>query len=323
MGTSLPTLMQPNGSFFDRDNESAMPLDKGLFLETLRQLKEKYERYLSGDDVREALTRYTLIDPLLNALGWDVSDPTQCVVEDKVQTSESPDWADYSLLNPDGTIRLVWEAKRADCPFVLRDVNHREGVWGNVTTKRFVEQALSYAYRKGADWVVLTNGHQLVLLESFRRGQEHLRPSQAKLVFNSFDEMFARANELWMLNCASVLSGCLDDQFGLKPRQIVVSEPLPEELTAPDIYTERPDWMTVPLADIPDRESKLVWDEPELIYANLLPVLDLPEYIFSAPTECRRTGGGRLAADQPGPDAARQCLHRCPDRQRYRSPTPH
>ena len=263
-------------------------LDKRLLIKALEQLKEKYEAYLSGGDVREALTRSTLIDPLLATLGWDVSDPTQCIVEDWVQRAGNPDWADYSLLNPDGTTRVVWEAKRADYPFALRDIGHPDGVWGNTTTKHFVEQGLDYAYRKGADWIVLTNGHQLVLLESFRRGQEHLRPKQAKLVFDSFDEMLERVDNLWLLNRASVLSGRLDDRFGLEPPQIVVSKPLPEELTAPDIYAERPDWMNVPLADIPDRESDLVWDEPELLYANLLPVLDLPEYVFSAPTWCRR-----------------------------------
>jgi hypothetical protein len=262
-------------------------LDKRLLITALEQLKEKYELYLSGGDVREALTRATLIDPLLAALGWDVSDPTRCIVEDWVQRPESPDWADYSLLNPDGATRVVWEAKRADHPFALRNIGHPDGVWSNTTTRRFVEQGLDYAYRKGADWVVLTNGHQLVLLESFRRGQEHLRPNQARLVFSSFDEMLEHTDELWLLNRASVLSGRLDDQFELEPRQIVVSEPLPRELTAPDIYAERPDWMNVPLADIPDRESELVVDEPELVYTNLLPVLDLPEYTFGAPTGCR------------------------------------
>lgn len=262
-------------------------LNKELFLNTLKQLKDKYERHLSNSSVREALTRSTLIDPLLVSLGWDVSDPTQCIVEDWVQTSEGPDWADYSLLNPDGTTRIIWEAKRADYAFVLRNIDHPEGVWDSAATRRFAEQGLDYAYRKGADWAVLTNGHQLVLMESFRRGQEHLRPSQAKLVFSSFEEMLDQADELWTLNRASVLSGRLDEQFGLEPRQIVVSEPIPEELTAPDIYAERPDWMTIPVADIPDRESRLVLDEPETIYANLLPVSKLPVSIQSASTMCR------------------------------------
>jgi len=47
-------------------------LNKELFLNTLKQLKDKYERHLSNSSVREALTRSTLIDPLLVSLGWDV-----------------------------------------------------------------------------------------------------------------------------------------------------------------------------------------------------------------------------------------------------------
>jgi hypothetical protein len=265
-----------------------MTLDKRLFLDTLRQLKRKHERWLGGDGVREPLTRATLIDPLLQALGWDLSDPTQCIVEDRVPTAQRPDWADYSLLNPDGTVRMIWEAKRADQDFSFRDLSHGMGVWGNAATKRFVEQALNYAYRKGADWAVLTNGHQLVLLESFRRGQEHLRTDQAKIAFDCFEDMLSRSDELWLLNRASVLSGQLDIHFGLEPQPIVVSEPLPTERTAPDIYADRPDWISVPLADIPDYESELVLEEPEEIYSNLLPVLDLPPTIFSAPTLCKK-----------------------------------
>jgi hypothetical protein len=265
-----------------------MTLDKRLFLDSLRHLKEKHERWLSGDDVREPLTRATLIDPLLQALGWDLSDPTQCIVEDRVPTAQQPDWADYSLLNPGGTARMIWEAKRADQDFSFGDISHPAGVWGNAATKRFVEQALNYAYRKGADWAVLTNGHQLVLLESFRRGQEHLRPGQARIAFDSFEEMLERSDDLWLLNRASVLSGQLDTHFGLEPQPIVVSEPLPTERTAPDIYADRSDWMSIPLADIPDRESDLVLEDAEEIYSNLLPVLNLPPTIFSAPTLCQK-----------------------------------
>jgi predicted type IV restriction endonuclease len=107
-------------------------LDKQPFLNTLKQLKDKYERHLSDGSVREALTRATLIDPLLVSLGWNISDPTQCIVEDWVQTSEGPDWADYSLLNPDGTTRIIWEAKRADHAFALRNIDHPEGVWARI-----------------------------------------------------------------------------------------------------------------------------------------------------------------------------------------------
>lgn len=265
-----------------------MILDKRQFLDTLRQLKEKYERWLSGGDVREPLTRATLVDPLLEALGWNLSDPTQCIVEDRVPAAEQPDWADYSLLNPDGTVRMVWEAKRADQSLRLRDIKHPAGIWNAVTTKQFVEQALNYAYRKGADWAVLTNGHQLVLLESFRRGQEHLRPGQAKIAFGSFAEMLERSDELWLLNRASVLSGQLDTRFSLEPQPIVVNEHLPTERTAPDIYADRPDWTSVPLAHIPNRESALILEDAEEIYTNLLPVLDLPPTIFSAPTLCQK-----------------------------------
>ena len=46
----------------------------------------------------ETRTRMALIDPLMHALGWDVSDPGVVTPEYKV----SGGWADYALLRPDG-----------------------------------------------------------------------------------------------------------------------------------------------------------------------------------------------------------------------------
>ena len=48
-----------------------MPLDDLVqVIETLQQRIKKY-----GHAFNEAQTRAALIDPLLNSLGWDVSDP--------------------------------------------------------------------------------------------------------------------------------------------------------------------------------------------------------------------------------------------------------
>ena len=51
---------------------------------------------------------WTPVDPLMHALGWDVSDPGVVTPEYKV----SEGWADYALLRPDGRPAATVEAKK-------------------------------------------------------------------------------------------------------------------------------------------------------------------------------------------------------------------
>lgn len=61
----------------------------------------------------EASTRYLIIDPILRGLGWDLSDPDDCVVEYKVVPGYQ--WAvDYALLDDRCRPVVLVEAKRID-----------------------------------------------------------------------------------------------------------------------------------------------------------------------------------------------------------------
>ncbi len=59
----------------------------------------------------EMSTRYILIDPILRALGWDLSDPQQCVVDYNLPSGMRPD---YFLFGRDGLLIAIIEAKRID-----------------------------------------------------------------------------------------------------------------------------------------------------------------------------------------------------------------
>ena len=48
-------------------------------IEIIRKRIDKHKTALSGS---EAMTRYALIDPMLRALDWDVSDPDTVTPED-------------------------------------------------------------------------------------------------------------------------------------------------------------------------------------------------------------------------------------------------
>ncbi len=71
-------------------------------------LRERIQSH--GDALREneTRTRMALVDPLLQALGWDVSDPAVVTPEFKV----SGGWADYALLRSDGPPAATVEAKK-------------------------------------------------------------------------------------------------------------------------------------------------------------------------------------------------------------------
>ena len=71
----------------------------------------------------ETRTRMALIDPLLQALGWDTSNPSVVMPEYSVGSGR----ADYALLYEDGRPAALFEAKHLSEP--LERPNHQEQVF--------------------------------------------------------------------------------------------------------------------------------------------------------------------------------------------------
>ena len=74
----------------------------------------------------ETSTRYIIIDPILRALGWDLSDPKQCVVEyrarpQRTRKKYNDPRVDYVLLDRRSRPIIAIEAKRID-------VDSRDGI---------------------------------------------------------------------------------------------------------------------------------------------------------------------------------------------------
>ncbi len=81
----------------------------------IRQLRFRVQNhgdYLSSVD--ETRTRYTLIDPVLRALGWDLADPSQVRVEIDIDVSTKVKKVDYALYKsgPGERPWILVEAKR-------------------------------------------------------------------------------------------------------------------------------------------------------------------------------------------------------------------
>ena len=90
----------------------------------------------------EQNTKASLIEPIIDALGWDIYDPDEVHREYRRRSSDNP--VDYALLLV-RTPRLFIEAK---------------GLGENLDDPRWANQTISYAAVAGVEWVVLTDGSQ-------------------------------------------------------------------------------------------------------------------------------------------------------------------
>ena len=108
-------------------------------IETVRRRIKDHGASLRENETR---TRVALIDPILQALGWDVSDPTVVTPEFPVSASR----ADYALLGPGGNALVALEAKRLGESLAP----HRQQMVNYVNT-----EGIGYAgLTDGANWEV-------------------------------------------------------------------------------------------------------------------------------------------------------------------------
>jgi hypothetical protein len=86
-----------------------MPIQSPLsnLRDVLGQVKETAATYQTQFSSNEAATRLALIDPILTALGWSMSNPSMVVVENTAQSYR----ADYVLYDSGQSPKIVVEAK--------------------------------------------------------------------------------------------------------------------------------------------------------------------------------------------------------------------
>ena len=115
------------------------PPDITQLQKVLKEVVARITRY-RGSAFNEQDTKAALIEPVLEALGWDTRDPEIVRREFKTNPKDNP--VDYALLlmrQP----RLMVEAK---------------GLGESLDDQRWIGQMLGYAAVGGALWCVLTNG---------------------------------------------------------------------------------------------------------------------------------------------------------------------
>ena len=111
------------------------------------ELSTKIDQHRETFRKSESATRYCLIDPLLTALGWDLSDPTQVLTEYNSGNGR----ADYAMVPGIGPPSLVVEAKSLHTP-----------------TSQGIAQSINYCLQDGIKYFIVTNGDDWEVYETHR-----------------------------------------------------------------------------------------------------------------------------------------------------------
>ncbi len=151
--------------------------------ETIETLKKRIERHRQELSENETRTRAALINPLLHALGWDVSDPALVKLEYNVGKQR----ADYALMKPDGKPAAVLEAKKLGESLDDHQI-----------------QTLNYANREGVGYAGLTDGNRWELYSVFEQAPlKERRRIYISIVDDPPYECALELLALWRLNLAS------------------------------------------------------------------------------------------------------------------------
>ncbi len=184
----------------------------------IKELLEKYDKVVEEKrfgKYTEADTKAEFIEPLFEALGWDVRNKTH---PDEVTREEtiSKGRVDYSF-RINGIPKFFLEAK------ALKE---------DLDDPRFAEQAINYAWHKGCTWAVLTDFDQGVKI--FNAEWKTTDPSQSRPITIPRQEFLDRFEELWLLSKESFEQGLLDkeaEKWGKKSKKSSVGEQLLNDLT--------------------------------------------------------------------------------------------
>ena len=152
-------------------------------IEKLQGMINVHGNYLSAYETR---TRQVLIDPLLQALGWDVSDPGTVQVEYKLR-EERNERADYGLMWANEPIAVI-EAKRL----------------GKSLKDNETKQANTYANENGIPYIIVTDGNRWEMYEVFKQAAlEERLLMEFRLSEQTSHECVLQALRIWKPNLAS------------------------------------------------------------------------------------------------------------------------
>ncbi len=177
------------------------------------ELVEKYEKV----KLSRSITKYTeeetkkgFIEPLFEALGWDLRNKDEVSAEESL-SSGRPDYGFYL----DGRLKFYLEAKP------LKSDLHRV---------ELADQAVRYSWNKGATWAILTDFESLKVFNA----QVIDRSLSDKLFYEiPYSKYLERFDQLWLLSKESFKENLLDkdaEAHGKKLQRISVTDKLYKDL---------------------------------------------------------------------------------------------
>ncbi len=203
-GSCLPrALIQPTINPFPAERECAMPV---TFLESqsqiarlVKQFRTNFNHY-RAPTYKEAQARQDLIDPLFEALGWDVHNRQgiapaykEVLVEESLDIEGHQKAADYTFRVGREPIFYV-EAKRPGISIK--------------TTPEHAYQVRRYAWNTGLPLSILTDFEEFAVYEGRVRPSLSDKVSVARVNFYTYEEYADRWREIWaVFSHEAVLSG--------------------------------------------------------------------------------------------------------------------
>lgn len=190
-----------------------MGLDKEKAKIEIKNLVKKYNDLVASGRIKtysEESTKKDLILPLFRALGWDVENGDECTAEEKISRKR----VDYGL-RIDGIPKIFLEAKAA-----REDLDKTE----------FAEQAINYAWHKGATWAVLCDFEGTKVFNAEWKSSNPLQNLFFALNFNQYES----DDRLFLLSRESLEKGLIDkeaEKWGKKVKKVPVDKQLLSDLT--------------------------------------------------------------------------------------------
>jgi hypothetical protein len=157
----------------------------------------------------ESNTISTLIEPLLEVLGWNIRDLDEVQRGYQVRIGDKMEYVDIALKINNRPIIFI-EAKAVDIS--LQD--------------HLAEQPIKYANAEGVSWCVLTNGRELGIYNAFWKIKGIEQKTLFKLSIKDFKE---KLDKLLLLSREKVVSGKLDEEGEFEHARRMIFEWLRQE----------------------------------------------------------------------------------------------
>jgi len=152
----------------------------------------------------ELNTISTLIEPLLEVLGWNIRDLDEVQRGYPVRIGDKTEYVDIALKINNRPVVFI-EAKAVDSP--LQD--------------HLAEQPIKYANAEGVSWCVLTNGRELGVYNAFWK----IKGIEQKTLFKvSIADFKEKTTKLLLLSKDKVVSGKLDEEGEFEHAKRIILE---------------------------------------------------------------------------------------------------